>query len=150
MFTSLMYQLRGSGGGVESSSQVLRRNKRKVLMRFALFLAIPPLCWSFGLANRLVGYLKKDQGMKKRRGEERGGEGRGEGRGRGEREREEVRGVFMRFALFLAIPPLCWSFGLANRLVGYLKKDQGMKKRGEERGGEEEKGRSGEAEKERM
>ena len=80
-------------------------------MRFALFLAIPPLCWSFGLANRLVGYLKKDQGMKKR-GEERGGE---EEKGRSG-EREDVRGVRggERIVLrILAILPLCWSFGLA-------------------------------------
>jgi len=62
VFTSLMYQLRAPRG-VDSRSDILRRNKRKVILRFALFLAIPPICWSFGLANRLLGYIKHDHIM---------------------------------------------------------------------------------------
>ena len=50
------------------------RGGERIVLRI---LAILPLCWSFGLANRLLGYLRK-----KPRYEE-------EGRGEGRREREE-------------------------------------------------------------
>eukprot|EP00026_Physarum_polycephalum_P014023 Phypoly_transcript_14489.p1 GENE.Phypoly_transcript_14489~~Phypoly_transcript_14489.p1 ORF type:complete len:313 (+),score=22.37 Phypoly_transcript_14489:1-939(+) len=54
VFVSLMYKLR-------SRSDMLKRNKRRVVLRFALFLAIPPICWGFGLANRLMGYIHNEE-----------------------------------------------------------------------------------------
>eukprot|EP00026_Physarum_polycephalum_P014348 Phypoly_transcript_14852.p1 GENE.Phypoly_transcript_14852~~Phypoly_transcript_14852.p1 ORF type:complete len:306 (+),score=34.96 Phypoly_transcript_14852:110-919(+) len=60
VFSSLMYKLRAPRG-IDARMDILRRTKRKVLLRFALFLAIPPICWTFGLANRMVGYLKHEE-----------------------------------------------------------------------------------------
>eukprot|EP01113_Clastostelium_recurvatum_P038871 TRINITY_DN5869_c0_g1_i6.p1 TRINITY_DN5869_c0_g1~~TRINITY_DN5869_c0_g1_i6.p1 ORF type:complete len:181 (-),score=30.16 TRINITY_DN5869_c0_g1_i6:139-681(-) len=52
-FSSLLYFLRGSGAGAFSQ---LHAQKRGMVRRLSLFLVIPPLCWSWALADRLMGY----------------------------------------------------------------------------------------------
>jgi len=57
VFSFLMYSFHHSGAVFGQ----LREERRNVTLRMSLFLLIPPLCWSWALADRLIEYVSGSQ-----------------------------------------------------------------------------------------